>query len=487
MPPLRLFAKNGGWPDGKQPLCLNTETTLPIVPPNAAGFLHALLETSSECIKILDFEGRLRFMSAGGQRVMEVDDFPSLEGCAWIDFWTGEHAAKAQAAMAAARKGESTAFTAFATTAKGSPRWWRVKLSPIRDESGEIVQLLSISTDITDQQLAQQLLQSSEASFATMANSIPQLAWMADTAGTVTWYNQRWYDYTGMAPGKRRGRHWKQLYHPDHVAGVIKRWRAAVKAGTAWEETFPIKGADEKYRWFLTRAVPLHDHAGEITRWLGTNTDVTSQREAETHQRLLMEELQHRVKNTLAIVQSIAVQTFRKAPSPEQALENFSGRLMALSRGYDVLLDESWSSADIAKVVSDAIHPHDSGRGRFRVGGPALRLAGRPALALAMVLHELSTNALKYGALSGEHGSVEIVWRIAESEGEPQLSMIWTERGGPKVANPTRKSFGTVLIQQGLGPQFGSSAELVYEPDGLVCTITAPLNTIEEQAKIPVA
>jgi two-component system CheB/CheR fusion protein len=226
----------------------------------------------------------------------------------------------------------------------------------------------------------------------------------------------------------------------------------------------------------------MFNHDGEIVRWLGTNTDVTAQRDAETHRRLLMEELQHRVKNTLAIVQSIAHQTFRKAVSPEHALENFTGRLMALSRAYDVLLDESWSSAEIANVVSDAIHPHDGGRSRFRVGGPSLRLAGRPALALSMVLHELSTNALKHGALSQENGHVEIVWRIDDSGGEPQLSLTWTERGGPAVAKPTRRSFGTVLIEQGLGPQFGSSATLAYEPAGLVCMVVAPLNAIEEKA-----
>lgn len=454
---------------------------------NTDEFLKALLKTSTDCIKILDLDGQLRFMSDGGQVVMEVDDFGKIEGCPWPDFWAGDENEKARHAVEEAKAGRVAQFQGFAQTAKGSPRWWHVVVAPINGPDGKPEQLLSISTDITDKRRAEQLLRQSEQSLAMMANSIPQLAWMTDRDGTINWYNQRWYDFTGTTFDEMKGSDWKKLYHPDHIERVLSGYKQALQTGKPWEDTFPIRGADGRYRWFLTRALPIHDHDQNIVRWLGTNTDVTAQGESAAHQRLLMEELQHRVKNTLAIVQSMAVQTFRKAPSIEKATNDFSSRLMALGRAYDVLLDESWSSADIVKVVSDAVQPHDDQKSRFRVGGPSLRLAARPALALAMVLHELCTNASKYGSLSAEAGHIDIVWRI-EGHGEgAQLILLWTEHGGPRVKPPRRKSFGSLLIEQGLGPQFGSTGKLAYEPDGVRYTIEAPLASIQEKANQPVA
>jgi two-component sensor histidine kinase len=196
----------------------------------------------------------------------------------------------------------------------------------------------------------------------------------------------------------------------------------------------------------------------------------------DQHQRLLINELNHRVKNTLATVQSIAHQTLPRSAVAVEARDLLTSRLLALSAAHNVLTRENWEGADAADVVAEAIRPYDDpGDGRFEVDGPPLRLGPGAALALSMALHELATNAAKYGALStpmGEGGRVAIHWRLDAEQG---FIMEWRERGGPRVTPPARRGFGSRLLQQGLAIELGGAAELIFAPEGLVCVIRAPL------------
>ena len=204
------------------------------------------------------------------------------------------------------------------------------------------------------------------------------------------------------------------------------------------------------------------------------------------HQRLLIDELNHRVKNTLATVQSIAGQTLRNAATNAEAHEGLESRLLALSRAHDVLTRENWDGANLTEVVAQAITPYNPRDGaRFRVGGPEVRLSPRMALALAMAFQELATNAVKYGALSNGTGHVEIAWRVTEGgitesgvagDGGPgRLDLRWAEVGGPAVRAPKRRGFGSRLIERNLARDLDGSVEIRFEPGGVLCTVDAPI------------
>jgi len=160
----------------------------------------------------------------------------------------------------------------------GQYRWFLGQALPRRDEAGSIVTWFGTCTDIHDQKLAADLLAERESEFTTLADNVAQLSWMARPDGHIYWYNKRWYDYTGTDLALMEGWGWDKVHHPDHMAAVIEFVRAAWQKGEPWELTFPLLGQDGEYRWFLTRAVPVHDEQGQLLRWLGTNTDVTDMR-----------------------------------------------------------------------------------------------------------------------------------------------------------------------------------------------------------------
>jgi PAS domain S-box-containing protein len=200
--------------------------------------------------------------------------------------------------------------------------------------------------------------------------------------------------------------------------------------------------------------------------------DITERKRHERHQQLLLNELNHRVKNTLATVQSMAMQSFRAGTDPEEARRQFEGRLMALSRAHDILTRESWGGAALADIVQEALAPYrDHRHDRLHAHGPPVWLPPRHALAFAMVLHELCTNAVKYGALSAQEGEVAIDWSVS-ADG---LRLHWVESGGPAVSPPTRRGFGSRLIERGLRHEIGGRVALLFAPSGLTCTIEAPL------------
>ena len=194
--------------------------------------------------------------------------------------------------------------------------------------------------------------------------------------------------------------------------------------------------------------------------------------QSEEQQAVLNIELSHRLKNTLALVQSIAVQTLRNTTDVDAAREALSQRLVALGKAHDILLAAGHESAEVFEVVRGALSPHADGAGRFRLDGPAFRIGPSPALSLTLTLHELATNAAKYGALSSPDGRIAVRWAIEHAEGEAAFRLDWTESGGPPVAPPSRRGFGTRLIERGLS---GGSARSDYRPEGLACTLTAPL------------
>jgi two-component sensor histidine kinase len=198
---------------------------------------------------------------------------------------------------------------------------------------------------------------------------------------------------------------------------------------------------------------------------------------ADRLQKLILEELHHRIKNTLATVSAITAQSLRAATSVEHGQHAIESRLLALGRAHDLLLQARWSSANLADIVRGATEPYDSeGGDRFSIGGPELKITSGAVIALAMTLNELCTNTTKFGALSVPSGRVAIVWTVDETNA--RLHLTWTEKGGPEVHPPTRESFGTRMIQT-LGKQLNGTVEKTYDPRGFVYTLDAPLSSLK--------
>ena len=205
--------------------------------------------------------------------------------------------------------------------------------------------------------------------------------------------------------------------------------------------------------------------------------DAEERETADRLQKLIMEELHHRIKNTLATVSAIASQSLRTADSIEHGQQAIESRLQALGRAHDLLLQARWSSASLAHVVKGAIEPYDNaGEGKFSVDGADLKIVSGAVIALGMTLNELCTNATKFGALSVPAGRIEIAW-IVDPDKE-RLLLAWTEKNGPAVNAPTRRSFGTRLVET-LGKQLSGVVELTYKPDGFVYTLDAPLSSLK--------
>jgi PAS domain S-box-containing protein len=224
-------------------------------------------------------------------------------------------------------------------------------------------------------------------------------------------------------------------------------------------------------QWMSFRLFPLGDGIGVVFR------DTTDRRKAEAQRDLLIQELAHRIKNTLSIVLSIATQTFGQTGLDPDLRRAFEARLVALSNVHGILSQRSWDSADLQEVMLTAVRPHSDQTGsRFAINGPMLRLGPKSAVALSIAVHELCTNAIKYGALSTEGGRVDVTWT---AEGG-RFHWTWCEHGGPLVLPPSGSGFGSRMIERMLAAQLAGRVTLTYEPSGLICVIDAPLEAIRD-------
>ncbi|HEX8415973.1 MAG TPA: HWE histidine kinase domain-containing protein, partial [Methylobacterium sp.] len=322
-------------------------------------------------------------------------------------------------------------------------------------------------------------LRESEARFRHMADSAPALIWMTDDKAEISFANMHFDHLFGEPASALTQEGWRKILHPDDMPAFSAAFDEAFAERRPFRAEMRVIDRDGAVRWLRCEGVPRLDDTGAFLGYTGCNVDITDAKRAEEHLLLLIHELNHRVKNTLATVQSIAGQSLRRLEGEEAAAARsaFEARLLALARVHDVLTRESWEGAELGTVVADAIAPLDAAdgqRSRFVVKGPALRLPPRLALSIAMALHELGTNAVKYGALSGEGGVVTIAWSV-ERRVETRLLLRWSESGGPVVAPPTRSGFGSRLIERSLARELAGEVQLLFAPAGVVCTIDVPV------------
>lgn len=229
--------------------------------------------------------------------------------------------------------------------------------------------------------------------------------------------------------------------------------------------------------WAAIYISPVRDESGEVVQHFASFVDLSAHKNQEYEAEMLIDELNHRVKNTLSTVQGIVYQALRTASDPEVIRESIESRLFALSRSHDLLSREVWRSATLIDVVNEALKPFGVADGRaerFLISGENYRFRPKVVMALSIAINELATNAVKYGAFSNEAGKISISWAIEPSPDGNRLILHWQEKDGPPVSPPTRKGFGSRVLERGLAHELDGTVKLDYFPDGVHCTINIP-------------
>ncbi|WP_331288188.1 MULTISPECIES: HWE histidine kinase domain-containing protein [Methylobacteriaceae] len=428
------------------------------------AFLASVLASSTDCIKVLDLDGKLTFMSEGGQRVMEVSDFNAIAGCPWPDFWTGSGHAEAVAAVHGAQQGRSASFVGRASTIRGTPKWWHVAVSPIPGPDGRPRSILSVSRDIT-------ILRESEEErdrFVRLAENSTDFIGMAHVDGRVFYLNDAARRLVGLDGADIATLVVADFFPPEDAATVAGEVLPAVVRDGHW-------AGELRFRHFVTGELipvlysvfPVTDAGGNILGYGTVTRDFRARKRAEEDMQMMNGELAHRLKNVLAVVQSVAHQTLRSALDLPSASQNLSARLVALGSATDVLTGASWRSADLRALAEHALAPHGELGTRIVLDGLAVALQPQVSVALTLALHELATNAAKYGALSNETGRVDLAWQVDGHGSDAKFRLVWRERGGPPVSAPTRRGFGSTLIERSLRSYFGGMAGAEFLPEGL--------------------
>ncbi len=396
----------------------------------------------------------------------------------WKDTMHPEDAAAiAQEMMAAlAARTSVTIKGRYRRAADGRFRVLQTDARPRISAAGEFLGMIGVNVDITEREEAEAALRESEERFRLAVDAAPSGMIMTDPEGRIVMVNGEAERLFGYGRDALIGEKIEMLVperfrpaHPGHRDGY-----------TAHPSARPMGAGRDLFA--------LHKDGREIPVEIGLSpfrtsrglmaltavVDISARKRDEAHRDLLIAELNHRVKNSLAVIQSIANQTFKGDRATPEAKAAFEGRLIALACAHDLLTRSSWESAALTDLATDTLQAQAVNKQRISIAGPPVLLKPRSALALAMAFHELSTNAAKYGALSSDAGLIDVSWTKSEGP-QPRLTLVWREQGGPPVAPPARRGFGSLLLERMLAVDLEGEVSADFRPDGLICTISAPL------------
>ena len=356
-----------------------------------------------------------------------------------------------------------------------------ITAAPMRTSGDTIVGVSAVMRDIRGRKRRLAALRESERRLQALLDNASMAIFLMDERQQCVYMNVAAEKLTGYTLAETQGRPLHEVIHASadgrpHALEESPIERALRTSRQERGEAILVHKDGYPYPVAFT-ASPIRDDDARAVGMIIEMRDISAEKAAHQHQQLLINELNHRVKNTLATVQSIAVQTLRSSASDREARAAFEARLLALSKVHNILTRENWEGAALSDIVAEVLAPYKSDhRARFHIDGPDVRLHPRMALPLAMALHELATNATKYGALSNDSGVVSIAWGIKPAPGEQRLWLRWAEAGGPPVAPPARKGFGSRLIERSLVVELGGEATIDYAVSGVVCRVEAPLS-----------
>lgn len=353
--------------------------------------------------------------------------------------------------------------------------WVNNSVSVIRHPDGNPFGVLAVTLDITGRKRAEEELRASETRYRTIFEQANDFLVTATIDQVITSVNPAVSAALGYSAEEMVGRHAAEFIDRDQFETTRVAVGQALAEGRTTRFTLKVRAKDgRELIWEVSSWLSLDERGvGQAIHAIGR--DMTEAKRSEAHLRLLIDELNHRVKNMLAIVQGIAQQSFKGEADPVAARRAFEGRLAALSNAHNLLTREHWGAVSMTQIIGDAVEPHGGDAGLFALEGPDLAIQPKTAISLALAIHELATNAVKHGALSRPEGRVRIRWSRSDASGAPRLSLVWEEHGGPEVKAPTRRGFGTRMIERGLAAELGGTVKIDFRSTGLVCAVDAPL------------
>lgn len=325
-------------------------------------------------------------------------------------------------------------------------------------------------------------LRESEQGFRVLADTMPQMVWSTLPDGFHDYYNARWYEFTGVPAGSTNGEGWNGMFHPEDQDRAWQRWRHSLETGEPYEIEYRLRHHSGTYRWTLGRALPIRDEAGNIVRWFGTCTDIHETKSAAEERELVAQELSHRIKNIFAVIAGLINLSARTQPEIKPLADDLRVRIQALGRAHDFVRPHSRESrrsedpANLQGLLRELVEAYNDADGRrVNIIGDDPAIDDRAATPLALLFHELATNASKYGALSSADGRVTVDIKI---DGENCL-IDWREQGGPAVREqPELTGFGSRLIKLSVSAQLRGEIVKSWDGGGLNARITIPLASL---------
>jgi PAS domain S-box-containing protein len=344
------------------------------------------------------------------------------------------------------------------------------------DDENLVVEVAERVWSSVERARAEAQLRVSEAKFRTIAEALPAFVWILGTDLKLVYVNERWIRFSGLPPDQALGFSWMDAIHPDDLKQIVSDIRHLIVNESAYTIEARYRPPNGEYRWHMIRAEPLHNARGEFVGWCGASVDIHDLKVSEERQVLLIRELHHRVKNTLATVQGIVSSTARTAKNMDAFYHGFVPRLVSLAQTHNLLTGDQWQKASLGELLRNELGPYsDPGGTRAVIEGPTVEFPSEFAVPLGMAIHELTTNAAKHGAFSTSEGQVEVRWTVSDEAKGPLLHLTWTERNGPPVDPPTRQGFGSRLLRRVLTAQLAAEVDIAYEREGLRCTIAVPI------------
>ncbi|UWU23454.1 PAS domain-containing protein (plasmid) [Rhizobium sp. CB3060] len=353
-----------------------------------------------------------------------------------------------------------------------------IRVLPYRSVDNVIEGAVLTFMDVTALVRAEERLRDREALLRSVVEGIPQLVWRAAAEGNWTWSSPQWTAYTGQTEIASLGKGWLDPIHPDDRKKVLEAWKDAEKTGLLELEHRLFNAETNTYRTVHLRARPVKNDSGKVVEWFGTATDVHEMQLLQEHQQILLHELQHRVRNTLAIVRSIAAHTAETSDTVVDYARHLEGRINAMARTQTLLTSAPDAAMDLKDLIKSEISAQTGkDENPVTITGPNAALFGKAAENMSLAIHELTSNAVKYGALSQDGGELHISFHNHGDGKKPSLKLVWQETGLTGLPKrPARRGFGSELIENVVPYQFGGSGRMEFTPEGLICTIELPLS-----------
>lgn len=332
---------------------------------------------------------------------------------------------------------------------------------------------------------ARNALRESDARFNALADALPHMVWSTLPDGYHDYFNSRWYDFTGVAAGTTDGEEWNSMFHPDDRERAWETWRHSLETGEPYEIEYRLRHRSGEWRWTLGRALPVRDVDGNILRWMGTCTDIHESKAHAEQVEVLSRELSHRIKNIFAVIGSLVAMSARQAPEFKEFANKVRERIAALGRAHEFVRPHSEASQQpglgvtLHALVAEILSPYPAfDEGRIEIKGEDVEVDDRSATPLALLVHELATNATKYGPLGEGAGRVILTTVLQDGN----LELEWQETGGPAVAGePEKSGFGTVLTEISITNQLGGTLARDWDAEGLRVSVRVPQENLRRQ------